>query len=285
MKERKERHTDRYGDGAAQMVAVCAVMTALLLAVQCALSFVSGVELVTAFLLVFCYVFGAKYGMVTATAFSLLRNFIFGFAPDVIVLYLIYFNAFALVFGAMGKRRGHMAEYVCPALVLLLAAGALALAILGLPVSPLMAARLEVMLWALFSVLLALFVGSFVLLFLGGKARIGREAAVLASLAAFCTVCFTLLSDVITPLFYGWSIDVAIGYFYTGFFAMVPQTLCAAVSVTLLFYPLERAFFMVLPPVRKKRLEALLRARTARKRGGAEQIPPSNDGRTQKDMV
>ena len=267
------------------MVAVCAVMTALLLAVQCALSFVAGVELVTAFLLVFCYVFGAKYGMVTATAFSLLRNFFFGFAPDVIVLYLIYFNAFALVFGAMGKRRGHWAEYVCPALVLLLAAGALALAILGLPVSPLMAARLEVMLWALFAVLLALFVGSVVLLFLGGRVRIGREAAVLASLAAFCTVCFTLLSDVITPLFYGWSMDVAIGYFYTGFFAMVPQTLCAAVSVTLLFYPLERAFFMVLPPVRKKRLEALLRARMARKRGGAEQIPPSNDGRTQKDMV
>lgn len=285
MKERKERHTDRYGDGAARMVAVCAVMTALLLAVQCALSFVAGVELVTAFLLVFCYVFGAKYGMVTATAFSLLRNFIFGFAPDVIVLYLIYFNAFALVFGAMGKRRGHWAEYVCPALVLLLAAGALALAILGLPVSPLMAARLEVMLWALFAVLLALFVGSVVLLFLGGRVRIGHEVAVLASLAAFCTVCFTLLSDVITPLFYGWSMDVAIGYFYTGFFAMVPQTLCAAVSVTLLFYPLERAFFMVLPPVRKKRLEALLRARMARKRGGAEQIPPSNDGRTQKDMV
>lgn len=285
MKKRKERHTDRYGDGAARMVAVCAVMTALLLAVQCALSFVAGVELVTAFLLVFCYVFGAKYGMVTATAFSLLRNFIFGFAPDVIALYLIYFNAFALVFGAMGKRRGHWAEYVCPALVLLLAAGALALAILGLPVSPLMAARLEVMLWALFAVLLALFVGSVVLLFLGGRVRIGREAAVLASLAAFCTVCFTLLSDVITPLFYGWSIDVAIGYFYTGFFAMVPQTLCAAVSVTLLFYPLERAFFMVLPPVRKKRLEALLRARMARKRGGAEQIPPLNDGRTQKDMV
>ena len=285
MKERKERHTDRYGDGAARMVAVCAVMTALLLAVQCALSLVAGVELVTAFLLVFCYVFGAKYGMVTATAFSLLRNFIFGFAPDVIALYLIYFNAFALVFGAMGKRRGHMAEYVCPALVLLLAAGALTAAIVGLPVSPLMAARLEVMLWALFAVLVALFVGSVVLLALGGKARIGREAAVLASLAAFCTVCFTLLSDVITPLFYGWSMDVAIGYFYTGFFAMVPQTLCAAVSVTLLFYPLERAFFMVLPPVRKKRLEALLRARTARKRGGAEQIPPSNDGRTQKDMV
>ena len=284
MKGRRQR-AGGLGESAARMVAVCAVMTALLLAVQCALYLVAGVELVTAFLLVFCYVFGAKYGMVTATAFSLLRNFIFGFAPDVIALYLIYFNAFALVFGAMGKRRGHWAEYVCPALVLLLAAGALALAILGLPVSPLMAARLEVMLWALFAVLVALFVGSVVLLALGGKARIGREAAVLASLAAFCTVCFTLLSDVITPLFYGWSMDVAIGYFYTGFFAMVPQTLCAAVSVTLLFYPLERAFCMALPPAQKKRREALFRARTARKRGGAEQIPPSNDGRTQKDMV
>ena len=283
MKGRRQR-AGGLGESAARMVAVCAVMTALLLAVQCALSFVAGVELVTAFLLVFCYVFGAKYGMITATAFSLLRNFIFGFAPDVIVLYLIYFNAFALLFGAMGKRRGHVAEYVCPALVLLLAAGTLALAIHGLPVSPLMAARLEVMLWALFAVLVALFVGS-VVLFLGDRARIGREAAVLASLAAFCTVCFTLLSDVITPLFYGWSMDVAIGYFYTGFFAMVPQTLCAAVSVALLFYPLDRAFSMALSPAQKKRREALFRARTARKRGGAEQIPPSNDGRTQKDMV
>lgn len=267
------------------MVAVCAVMTALLLAVQCALSLVAGVELVTAFLLVFCYVFGAKYGMITATAFSLLRNFIFGFAPDVIVLYLIYFNAFALLFGAMGKRRGHFAEYACPALVLLLAAGTLAAAIVGLPVSPLMAARLNIMLWALFAVLSALFVGSVVLLFLGGKARIGREAAVLSALAAFSTVCFTLLSDVITPLFYGWSMDVAIGYFYTGFFAMVPQTLCAAVSVVLLFYPLERAFSMALSPAQKKRREARIKACAARKRGGAEQIQPSNDGRTQKDMV
>ena len=284
MKGRKQRASG-LGESAARMIAVCAVMTALLLAVQCALSLVAGVELVTAFLLVFCYVFGAKYGMITATAFSLLRNFIFGFAPDVIVLYLIYFNAFALLFGAMGKRRGHVAEYVCPALVLLLAAGTLALAIHGLPVSPLMAARLEVMLWALYAVLVALFVGSVVLLFLGDRARIGREAAVLSALAAFSTVCFTLLSDVITPLFYGWSMDVAIGYFYTGFFAMVPQTLCAAVSVALLFYPLERAFSMALSPAQKKRREALFRARTARKRGGAEQIPPSNDGRTQKDMV
>ena len=284
MKGRRQR-AGGLGESAARMVAVCAVMTALLLAAQCALSLVAGVELVTAFLLVFCYVFGVKYGMITATAFSLLRNFIFGFAPDVIVLYLIYFNAFALLFGAMGKRRGHVAEYVCPALVLLLAAGTLALAIHELPVSPLMAARLEVMLWALFAVLVALFVGSVVLLFLGDRARIGREAAVLSALAAFSTVCFTLLSDVITPLFYGWSMDVAIGYFYTGFFAMVPQTLCAAVSVALLFYPLERAFSMALSPAQKKRREALFRARTARKRGGAEQIPPSNDGRTQKDMV
>ena len=40
--------------GAAQTIAVCAVMTALLIAVQYVLGFVPGVELVTVFLLVFC---------------------------------------------------------------------------------------------------------------------------------------------------------------------------------------------------------------------------------------
>ena len=247
---------------------------------------VSGVELVTVFLLAFCYVYGARCGCCVATAFSLLRCFLFGFYPDVILLYLIYYNAFALLFGTTGRRGGRAAAYVSPAVLLLLAAGALSLALAGLPVSPLLWERLLVALWALFAVLCFLAALSVLLLFLSGRgARIGREAAMCASLAAAMTVLFTLLSDVITPLCYGWSADAALGFFYTGFFAMIPQTLCAAVSVSLLFYPLEHAFSCALPATRRKERARRIGADVSRKMGRRGQNAPSNDGRTQKDMV
>ena len=36
------------------------------------------------------------------TAFSLMRCFIYGFFPNVVILYLVYYNFFALVFGLLG---------------------------------------------------------------------------------------------------------------------------------------------------------------------------------------
>ena len=67
-------------------------MTAALIAVQYALGFISGVELVTAVFASFCYAFGTKSGVLTAVAFSLLRCVIFGFMPNVVLLYLIYYT-------------------------------------------------------------------------------------------------------------------------------------------------------------------------------------------------
>lgn len=237
----------------ARMVATCAVMTALLIALQCVFGMIVGVEAVTVFFLTFCYVFGAKYGLLTATAFSLLRGIVFGFDPKVLVLYLVYYNAFALLFGLMGRRKSEFAEKIGLFLLLLLVAGTLVAALVPLPVSALLEARLKVMLWALFGVLCILLL-LFILLPLVGvkRLRVGREAATLSAFAAACTVCFTLLDDVITPFWYGISMESASGYFYTSFFAMVPQTLCAAVSVLLLFLPLEQAFAVALPPAMKK---------------------------------
>ena len=42
--------------------------------------------------------------MITATCFSLLRCLLFGFYPNIIILYLIYYNLFALLFGTLGKK-------------------------------------------------------------------------------------------------------------------------------------------------------------------------------------
>jgi hypothetical protein len=82
-------------------VAMC---VALLIGGQMALSGVSGIEIVTVMLLCFCFHYGVRHGIAVATTFSLLRCFFFGFQVNVIVLYLVYYNVFALFFGWLGKR-------------------------------------------------------------------------------------------------------------------------------------------------------------------------------------
>lgn len=87
----------------AKDITLPAVFTALLLGGQFVLSGISGVEIVTVLLLSFAYRYGIRQGLVVANAFSLLRCFIFGFIPNVLVLYLVYYNLFVLVFGAVGN--------------------------------------------------------------------------------------------------------------------------------------------------------------------------------------
>ena len=84
-------------------VAVVAVFSALLLGAQYALWFVKGVEVVTVLLLVFSYRFGVRCGVLSAVAFSLLRCLLFGFFPNVVLLYLIYYPLFAACFGLLGN--------------------------------------------------------------------------------------------------------------------------------------------------------------------------------------
>ncbi len=81
---------------------IAGLYTALLIVAQLALSAIAGVEVVTVLLLAYCYTRGAKQGVIVATAFSLIRCFVFGFTPNVLVLYLIYYNLFALTVGLVG---------------------------------------------------------------------------------------------------------------------------------------------------------------------------------------
>ena len=83
-------------------IALMGVYTALLIGGQVALSTISGVEIVTILLLGFAYYFGIKRGALVASAFSILRCFLFGFFPNVIILYLVYYNLFVVVFGGLG---------------------------------------------------------------------------------------------------------------------------------------------------------------------------------------
>ncbi len=225
-----------------------AVFAALLIVVQLALSPLAGVELVTVLFLAYCTVFGIAMGCITATAFSLLRCLLFGVNPTVIVLYLIYYNAFALLFGFIGRRGKRLSLWICPLLLAFLIAFCGYFAVAGLPVSVLVKGRMTAMLWALFAIFCVLLVLYGCLLVFGrGKARL----AAIVVLAALCTVCFTLLDDLITPLFYGYGTEARLAYFYAGFTVMLPQTICTVVTVSILFYPLEKTFLQASKWLRK----------------------------------
>lgn len=58
------------------------------------------------------------------------------------------------------------------------------------------------------------------------------------SVGAVCTILFTLLDDIITPLFFGYDKLTALAYFYSSFTAMLPQTVCTIVTFSTLFLPL-----------------------------------------------
>lgn len=156
-------------------VAMC---VAILIGGQMALTAVSGIEIVTVVLLCFCFCYGIRTGVAIATTFSLVRCFFFGFHINVIVLYLIYYNLFAVFFGWLGKR-------------------------------------------------------------FAGKISLLKMGVIVASAMVF-TVFFTLLDDVITPLISGFGAQAAKVYFLQSLYAMIPQTVCAMVTVLVLFTPLTK---------------------------------------------
>ena len=99
-------------------VALCAAM---LIGAQLVLSGIAGVEIVTPLLLCFAYSLGPVRGCTIATIFSLLRCFVFGFHINILVLYLIYFNAFALFFGWIGKIKISFNRVVLTILIVIFA--------------------------------------------------------------------------------------------------------------------------------------------------------------------
>ena len=157
-------------------VTLIGVFTALLLGGQLVLSGISGIEIVTVLFASFVYARGIKSGLMLATCFSLIRCFIFGFMPTVIILYIVYYNIFAIVVGVL----------------------------------------------------------SFVF-----KRKISvKNIVILVSTVLILTLLFTMLDNVITPLFYGYSRETAKAYFIASLYTVIPQSICAVVTMSCLFYPL-----------------------------------------------
>ena len=81
---------------------------------------------------------------------------------------------------------------------------------------------------------------------LGGKLRTTpKNLPWLVLIACACTVCFTMIDNVLTPLWYGYSARAAKAYFISSLPFMIPQVVCTAISVACLFLPLSKVFFIV----------------------------------------
>lgn len=86
---------------------------------------------------------------------------------------------------------------------------------------------------------------SFTLLFglLGKKWKNNvRALPYLVVLACVCTACFTLLDNLLTPLWYAFTKRAFKVYFLASLSVMLPQILCTAISVFVLFIPLQKVF-------------------------------------------
>ena len=64
-------------------------------------------------------------------------------------------------------------------------------------------------------------------------------------IACICTALFTLLDNILTPFWLGYSARDARLYFLASLPFMLPQVICTAVSVTFLFLPLCKVFNMI----------------------------------------
>lgn len=87
----------------AKEIAYLALFLALLIGGQYVFAVLPGVEIVTVLFVSYAFSMGKSRGMVAATAFSLLRQILFGVFLNVLILYLVYFNLLALIFGMLGN--------------------------------------------------------------------------------------------------------------------------------------------------------------------------------------
>ncbi len=235
-------------------VAYTATTCALLIACQAIFSIAPGVEVVTLIFICFAYSFGRSCAVMLGFAFSLLRCVVFGFSPTALILYLAYYPLLGLTFAQIGKSKIFSSDkyvkivYIITDVVLLvLALTPLSLILFNvIKTPPAQEFLLKVLLYVLSGILALLFI-IFNLLFFNKKIQMNGTYAVLKVI--FVTVCaltftilFTMLDNIITPLYLRYSQSSAEAYFYTSFLALIPQCVCVAITVSTLFSPITKLF-------------------------------------------
>lgn len=114
-----------------------------------------------------------------------------------------------------------------------------------LKISPYYKNTLKIFFIVILSLFSLAFLAFFILpRFLKERGERVKNLVFVTAVCCMCTVSFTLLDDVITPAFYGYSAEAAHAYFITSFTAMLPQTVCTFATTVALFYPLTKIFTM-----------------------------------------
>ena len=75
----------------------------------------------------------------------------------------------------------------------------------------------------------------------------------LVVIACVCTLLFTVLDGVITPIWYGYTARATRAYFVAALPFTLPQVVCTAVSVATLFIPLYKVFVLAGKPILRKK--------------------------------
>ena len=153
-------------------------------------------------------------------AFTLVAQLAFSFVAGVEIVTLLFF-AYAFVFGA---KRGAIVGLVFPVVRQLLFGFFPSVLILYLVYYPLV------------SVVIGL-------LGRGGKPL--KKYPLILVFAVVLTATFTLLDDIITPLYYGLGWEQTRGYFYASLPVMCVQMVSAGVTVAVGFLPLCKAFGII----------------------------------------
>lgn len=243
----------------AKYIARIALMTALLTGGQFALGFVAGAEIVTVLLLCFSAYFGVISGVTTAVSFCTVRCLIWGFMPAAALLYYIYYPLFALLFGLLGKIKDESFDraktgllLAVNALLFAISAAALSCALLGVVrISRLYKATVTAFLYTIAGLGGALMF-TFNIFYALVRRKVlnsGKSLKIFlfTAVASACTVCFTLLDDVISPLISGMDSLTALTYFYASFLAMLPQVICTVATVSVLYFPITFALTKACP--------------------------------------
>ena len=173
----------------AKKIAICGAFCALLIVIQYAFSAIKGVELVTLFFITFCFTFGGLYGLLAAFSFSLLRCLLYGFFPNVLILYLVFYPTLALAAGVLGKRLKESSSF--------------------------------------------------------------KQLIAVTIFGLVCTVYFSALDCVVTPLFYNYTQKAWIAYVYQCIPVCLIQCCSTFASFLLLFLPLKKAFGLIAKRVEK----------------------------------
>lgn len=203
--------------------------------------------------------FGVIFGVATAVCFCTLRCFIWGFIPNVVLLYYVYYPLFAALFGLLGKIKGERFDdakisllIVVNVILLVITSAALCCAIFDvIKISRLYKATVKAFLYAVAGLggTLIITFNVFFVLVRRKVLKSGKPLKIFlfTAVAAVCTICFTLLDDVISPLIVGMDNLTALTYFYGSFLAMLPQVICTVATVGTLYFPLTFALTKACP--------------------------------------